>query len=309
MKIEPLVSIIIPFYNRFDLLENTLLSVRKQDYNNYEVILVDDCSEKQLDISRVERLFDNCRVTYSRLDKNSGPGLARSKGRELAFGKYVAYLDSDDLWKPRFLSSTVGKMEDNPEISMAFTNVLIEQRDKKIKRLKIQEGLYDFYDLIFKRKIYWATGAALWRSDVSLSSNWKPTRDHEDYVHDILSLQFNPKIYYVSETLCVVNKNAVLGIKRSNVEMLNSLNILLRSDMLFQTFHQYELSKDFVNFVLRRITRRNCRMQDVRLVFKTYRNLLRWSENYLVFTLNYIKYVLQKTYCMKRIQKLLQKLT
>ncbi|MGB3342519.1 MAG: glycosyltransferase family A protein [Aequorivita sp.] len=309
MKIEPLVSIIIPFYNRFDLLENTLLSVSKQDYNNYEVLLVDDCSESQLDINRVERLFDNYRVIYKCLEKNSGPGLARSKGRELASGKYVAYLDSDDLWEPRFLRSTVDIMEDDPEISMSFTNVLIKHKNKKTKRLKIQEGVYDFYDLIFKKKIYWATGAALWRSDVSLSSNWKPTRDHEDYVHDILSLQFNPKIYHVSETLCVVNKNAVLGIKRSNVEMLNSLNILLGSDMLFQTFNQYELSKDFVNFVLRRISRRNYRMQDVRLVLKTYRNLLRWSENYIGFSLNYIKCVLQKPYWIKRIQKLPQKLT
>src|SRR5690554_393682 len=113
MNHSPLVSVIIPFYNRFDFLENTLLSVKNQDYNNFEVILIDDCSELQFDLERAEGLFQNHKVIYKRLERNSGPGTARSKGREIATGKYIAYLDSDDQWEPRFLKSTVAKLEEN----------------------------------------------------------------------------------------------------------------------------------------------------------------------------------------------------
>src|SRR5690554_4441322 len=175
---EPLVSVIIPFYNRFDLLEHTLMSLRKQDYKNFEVVLVDDCSEERMDLQQTEKLIGDVAIVYRKLQKNSGPGMARSVGRQFASGKYIAYLDSDDLWKPEFLRETVRKLEENSSLSMVFTNVLIKQGEKEKQRLKIKEGVYDFYDLIFSKKTYWATGAVLWRKEVSLGPNWKPLRDH-----------------------------------------------------------------------------------------------------------------------------------
>lgn len=304
----PLVSVIIPFYNRFDLLKNSMLSIKEQDYKNYEVILIDDCSESQLDIEFFKNILGNHVVIYERLNKNSGPGVARSKGRELASGEYIAYLDSDDLWKPLFLSSTVKKLDTFPNVSMVFTNVIIRSGDKKIRRLNINDGVYDFYDLTFNENKYWATGAAVWRREISLSSNWKPTRDHEDFVHDILSLQYNSQIFHISEILCVVNKNPILGSKRSNIEMLKGLNILLKSSRLFEQIDKRNLSLNFLNFIFWRVSGRNYGVGDVNWLLKTYINLFRWSDNHLVTTMRYTRNILAKKQWFKKIQRFSKKI-
>lgn len=286
-----LVSVVIPFYDRFDLLEKTMLSIKQQDYTNYEIILIDDCSKTATDITAFRKLFTGHTVIYQRLEENSGPGKARSIGRELASGAFVAYLDSDDLWEPQFLSAAVAKLQSCPEVSMVFTNVLIKNGDKQIRRLDLKEGIYNFFDLIFNKKKYWATGAAVWRSTSSLSKNWKPIRDHEDYVHDILSLQYNPKVFHIPELLCIVNKNQDLGVKRSNNEMLRSLNTLLKSRSLQQQLRMFGLSADFVRFVIFRISKRKYKAKDFTYIFRTYINILRWSDKPIETSTKYLKAV------------------
>lgn len=284
---NPLVSIIIPFYNRFDLLEKSLNSVKQQTFTDYEVILVDDNSDEKIDLRNYRNIFGD-KLIFHRLCENSGPGYARNEGRKLAKGKYVAYLDSDDEWDKFFLEKTVDALNSYKGISMVFTNTLIKTTGENTRlRNDMKSGAKDFFDLIINKKTYWATGSALWRSDISLPNNWSKYRDHEDYYHDITSLYNSSKIYYISDELCIVNKNTELGVKRSNSEMclvlINVLNTFLKP--------KTNISIDFVDFTFSRLKRRKYSISDLYYFFIISYILLKkgyFKESALVYKI-YVK--------------------
>lgn len=110
---EELVSVIMPAYNCGDFIGIALDSVINQSYKNWEVIVVDDCStDNTADVVQEYIKKDN-RIKYHKLDKNSGAAVARNKAVDLATGKYIAFLDSDDVWFPEKLTKQIGFMEDN----------------------------------------------------------------------------------------------------------------------------------------------------------------------------------------------------
>ena len=111
--VQDLVSIIMPSYNCGAYVEETIRSVQAQTYSNWEIVFVDDCStddtikvvsEMQKQDSRI-RLFQN--------EKNSGAAVSRNRALSEACGRWIAFLDSDDLWEPTKLEKQVKFMEEN----------------------------------------------------------------------------------------------------------------------------------------------------------------------------------------------------
>lgn len=96
MQNEPLVSVIIPTYNRGRLILDSINSVLNQTYKNIELIVVDDCSTDNTE--EILKSINDSRIKYVKLEKNSGACIARNKGIELSTGKFIAFNDSDDLW-------------------------------------------------------------------------------------------------------------------------------------------------------------------------------------------------------------------
>ena len=109
-----LVSVIIPTYNRFKYLLNTLESVRTQTYKHMEIIIVNDCSTQE---EYYKTKFEGCIVIN--LDKNSKSrfghaspgGFQRSVAMKIATGKYFAFVDDDDYWMPDKLEKQVAAMK------------------------------------------------------------------------------------------------------------------------------------------------------------------------------------------------------
>lgn len=91
-----LVSVIIPTYNRAKTLPRAVKSVLAQTYQNFELIVIDDCSQDNTDETLEQ--FDDNRIKYIRHSHNKGGGAARNTGIACAIGKYIAFLDSDDVW-------------------------------------------------------------------------------------------------------------------------------------------------------------------------------------------------------------------
>lgn len=112
-KMNDLVSIITPLYNSSLFLKETLQSVLAQTYDNWEMIIVDDCSNDGSYEMAVQHAEFDSRFKVIRLAKNSGPAVARNKAIEAAGGRYIAFLDSDDLWLPEKLERQVRFMRDN----------------------------------------------------------------------------------------------------------------------------------------------------------------------------------------------------
>lgn len=110
---EPLVSVIIPSYERFDSLLIAIESIENQTYKNYEVIIVDDASKDK----RYKGLNKNKNLRIIHLEKNSVEmkgyfsDSIRNHGIKHASGKYLAFLDDDDYWFPEKLELQVKKLE------------------------------------------------------------------------------------------------------------------------------------------------------------------------------------------------------
>ena len=113
-----LVSIIMPSYNCGNYLEETIRSVQAQTYKNWEIIFVDDCSKDDT-IRRVSELRDkDPRIKLYQNHSNLGAAVSRNKALREANGRWIAFLDSDDLWEPMKLEKQIMFMEEN---GYAFT--------------------------------------------------------------------------------------------------------------------------------------------------------------------------------------------
>ena len=133
---EPLVSIIVPTYNSEKYILETIESVKQQTYKNWELIIIDDCSK-----DKTQEILENekrdKRIKIINLTKNSGAGIARNIGIKEAKGRYIAFLDSDDIWNEKKLEKQVEFMEIN-KYEFTFTDFhRINESGEIIKKLKV----------------------------------------------------------------------------------------------------------------------------------------------------------------------------
>jgi glycosyltransferase involved in cell wall biosynthesis len=110
---SPEVSVVIPTYNRPDLLSRAIESVLDQTYTDFECLVVDDASPA--DSSSVVTGFDDDRLKYFEHETNQGASAARNTGIEQADGEYIAFLDDDDEWLPTKLEKQVGLFHDQSD--------------------------------------------------------------------------------------------------------------------------------------------------------------------------------------------------
>lgn len=124
---DKLVSIITPTYNSAKFISRTIQSVLAQTYQNWEMIIVDDCSKDNTKEIVENYVRNDSRIQYYLLDKNSGAAVARTTAMKLAQGSYMAFLDSDDIWMPEKLERQIRWMADNDH---AFSCTSYEQIDE-----------------------------------------------------------------------------------------------------------------------------------------------------------------------------------
>ena len=117
-----LVSIITPSYNTAKFISETITSVLAQTYTNWELIIVDDCSTDDTDAVVRPYLADD-RIRYIKNEKNSGAAVSRNRALREAKGKWIAFLDSDDLWLPEKLEKQIAFMEQN-NCRFSYTNYI-----------------------------------------------------------------------------------------------------------------------------------------------------------------------------------------
>lgn len=117
-----LVSIIMPSYNTAKFIEQTIKSVLAQTYTNWELIIVDDCSTDNTD-EVVKSFLSDDRIKYIKNEKNSGAAFSRNRALCEAKGKWIAFLDSDDLWFPEKLEKQISFMKKN-DYRFSYTNYI-----------------------------------------------------------------------------------------------------------------------------------------------------------------------------------------
>lgn len=165
---DMLVSIITPCYNAEKYIMQTIESVLLQTYPYWELIIVDDCSTDN-SVKIIEKFAQkDGRIKLFKLENNSGPAVAKNCGIKFARGRYIAFLDADDLWLPEKLEKQIDFMN-KEKLAMTYSSYFIIDRNNNVigirkspnvltykKNLKSNfvGNLTGIYDTLLVGKIY-----------------------------------------------------------------------------------------------------------------------------------------------------------
>lgn len=142
-----MVSVIIPTYNRADTIGSSIKSVLNQSYQNFEIIIVDDASTDNT--SRIVEKINDPRICYLKSDKRIGANGARNLGIQNSHGEYIAFQDSDDIWKNDKLEKQIRMFQEDKELDIVYSRYARHSFDgmvrfvpsKKYTKNMLQEGI------------------------------------------------------------------------------------------------------------------------------------------------------------------------
>ena len=199
---EPLVSVIVPFYNRIDSTLRAIESIYEQTYSHIEVIIVNDGST--VDDASIVSTIENINLSiYVKLPENKGPSVARNAGVKAASGKYIAFLDSDDCWVNNKLEYQVKLMEENgwniSHTSYYRTNTLLD--NTKI----IRSGRFSFIFPFLAFHCPIATPTVMVNKNLLSLHSFKPELRYGEDVLLWLEISKKYKGYGINIPLSIVN--------------------------------------------------------------------------------------------------------
>lgn len=159
----PVVSIIMPTYNRGNIIMNSINSVLSQSYSNWELLVCDDGSTDNT--QKIIKKIKNEKIKYFKLRKK-GAASARNYGLSKAKGEYIAYLDTDNIWSPNYLSVMIGTLVKNKGYFCAFSKYIdinISNNNYKLKTFRslkfnyeklMEKNFIDLNSFIHRRELY-----------------------------------------------------------------------------------------------------------------------------------------------------------
>lgn len=135
----PIISVIMPVYNTDIYLESSIHSILAQTFQNFEFIIIDDAStDKSLKI--IEQFEDN-RIRIIKNNKNVGNYVCRNQGLNIAKGKYIAVMDSDDIAMPHRLEAQVKCLEDNKDVlavgAQFYSDLVLSNKPREYEEIKV----------------------------------------------------------------------------------------------------------------------------------------------------------------------------
>ncbi len=196
---KDLVSIIIPFYKKKEYIFKTVNSILNQSYTNYEIIIVYD-DEDLSDFDYLKEFFKSInKIRMIKNLQNIGAGLSRNKGIVNAKGKFIAFLDADDIWKKHKLKNQINFMKKK---NLKFTHTSYEVIDKNDKVLgeRISRNFEKVDDLIKSCDIGLST-VIIKKEIIDHQTKFPNLKTKEDFVLWLKILQKNISINYFNETL------------------------------------------------------------------------------------------------------------
>ncbi len=236
---EPLVSIITPVYNAERFLSDTIKSVQNQTYKNCEILLIDDCSkDNSAQIIKEFQKYDN-RIKYIKLKKNSGASVSRNEGIRNAKGRFIAFVDSDDIWKPEKLEIQIKYML-KENLGFTFTSYRYMKENGELTNKIAKAPSKINYNGLLKNTIIGCSTVVIDREIVDYfemplvrrgqdTATWLQILRKEKYAYGIEQDLVNYRL--VGESL---SSNKIIALKRTwntyrNVEKLG----LLKSSYVF----------------------------------------------------------------------------
>lgn len=234
-----LVSIITPVYKCENFIAKTMNSVLNQTYPEWEMILVDDCSPDNSAEIIHTFIKSNPRFRYIKLKKNSGAAIARNVGLENAKGRYIAYLDADDIWLPQKLEKQIRFMEEHDVQFSCCDYEKIEADDTPLNKI-VHMPKTITYNQLLSNTIIQTVGVIVDLNKVDRKLLVMPNvRRGQDSATWLQMLRNNVKF---------VGQNEVLAQYRRVPQSLsaNKLSALKRTWYLYRGVENLSLLKSFV---------------------------------------------------------------
>ena len=229
-----LVSIITPSYKSERFISQTIDSVLAQTYQKWEMIIVDDVSPDNSNEIIEEYCKKDSRIKLIKLEKNSGPAVARNRAIEEAQGRYIAFLDADDLWNPEKLKKQLAFMAQN-NCDLTYTNYeTMNENGESLNSIVTSPKKLDYKQLLKSNKI--GCLSAMYDTK-KIGKIYMPLiKKRQDYG---LWLRILKKVDYA------YNVNEVLGTYRimSNSVSSNKLDLLKYNYALFREHEKFSAIK------------------------------------------------------------------
>lgn len=221
-----LVSIIIPYYKKKYFFKKTITSILDQTYKNYEIIVIYD-DNKKLELPFVKKVLKkikNKKIIINK--KNQGVGVSRNLGIKKSKGKFLSFLDADDIWDKNKLNFQIKFMKTH-NLAFSYSNYsIIDEKDVLIKKIKSPK-MVNFKDLLFSCDI--ALSSVIVNSNILKEEKFPNIKTKEDY---LLWLKLSKK----NIKMMGINKNLTFWRKTSN-----SLSSSLRQKLkdAFLVYNKY----------------------------------------------------------------------
>ena len=282
---NPKISVVIPTKNRIEELSRTIASVLNQSFQDFEVLIVDDHSEE--DIQKFVESQNDDRIKYFKSDKTpSNANVCRNIGIKESIGEFVAMLDSDDEWLPDHLTSTLAYLE-NKECQGVFGSIIVEDglSRKVAYSLPLLEGQKMINYILSGGNVQ--TSTHLYTRESALEIGWDESLfRHQDFD---FAVRYHQRFNFlpIIEPSTIVHWKAgekrtehfesmmrFISINESNISALNYLNY--HKNVLNRIKHRADISPEIKNHYKNEVLRfiQMISLNDYLLIFGNMKNAL-----------------------------------
>ena len=239
---KPLVSVVLPYFKKKEFIKNTINSIIKQSYKNFELILIYDDPDKS-DLKYVKKILKNIKRKKIIINNiNIGAGLSRNLGILKAKGKYISFIDSDDIWKKDKLKNQLSFMLNN-KIEFCFTSYsIINKKNSIIKFIKAKKNI-DYEDLIKSCDIGLST--VMLKKKLLKKTKFTKITTKEDYILWLKLSKKNIKMFGLDQKLVLWRKldNSLSSSVFQRVkDAFYVYNTFLKFNLIKTTYHIFLIS-------------------------------------------------------------------
>ena len=242
---KPLISIVIPYYKKKKYIGKTINSIIKQSYKNFELILIYDDPDKS-DLEYIKKILKNIKRKKIIINNtNIGAGLSRNLGILKSKGKYISFIDSDDIWKTDKLKNQLLFMLDN-KIEFCFTSYsIINKKNTIVKFIKAKKNI-DYEDLVKSCDIGLST--VMLKTKLLKKTKFTKIKTKEDYILWLKLSKKNVKMMGLDQKLVFWRKldNSLSSPVFQRVkDAFYVYNTFLKLNFIKSTYHIFLMSLNF----------------------------------------------------------------